>query len=380
MNAQTLLALFLAEAREHSLWTWGADEARTLTGVQLTHAAAPATRARVVLLAAEALAVPDEGSSRYDTAWSPALGFLIADLLPGISPWELGDLSALCASASRWPAWDWMDTPPYDAVLDVVARELDGAPPGAALAQALRDLRLRLAVEGAWDDAQRVRFARLDAILAGARTIAAFDPSEPWGEAANAWIVTRDASRIPAWEALIAHCATAVRSLPSARWREEAARLVAPIGPAELILGLSAWLPHVPMGLTRAQAEQRRTLAVRYQVGLTGGPPTGLSEENRVRVRGLCWACALLPEDTPAPAVARVVELLRGLATAGYARVPGVGPGDRLLANAAVRALGGLPGARGRRALLQLREAVAFERARSWIDRVLAEMEDSAPS
>ena len=200
MTPEALLGLFLAEARGQSAWAWSSDAGEALATTQLVLAASAEVRGRIVLLAAEALAVPPDGG-RYDSAWSPALGFLAERVLRSGAVLDGEQLARLVRFAGRWPAWDWLDTPPYDVVLDVVSQTLKGGPPAPDLATALRDLRIRLAVEGAWDGEGQARLQRIEGFLRPriVHADAVLDPSDAWAVAVEAAIHDLDESRSHAW-------------------------------------------------------------------------------------------------------------------------------------------------------------------------------------
>ena len=60
MTPEALLGLFLAEARGQSAWAWSSDAGEALATTQLVLAASAEVRGRIVLLAAEALAVAEK--------------------------------------------------------------------------------------------------------------------------------------------------------------------------------------------------------------------------------------------------------------------------------------------------------------------------------
>jgi len=364
VTPEALLGVFLAEARRQSAWAWSTESAESLAATQLLLSASADVRGRVVLLAAEALAVPPEGSGRYDSAWSPALGFLVRTLLQHGAALDPDQLARLVNFAARWPAWDWLDTPPYDVVLDAVSAHLRGQPPGPDLAASLRDLRVRLAVEGAWDAPQQLRLRRLDDLIRPRMldADALLDPSDRWAQGVEAAVVALDEGRSRAWRGLLAHASTARRSAPSTRWLEHAREHLDAVGPPVLHRALSVWLPAVPLGLTRAQAEERQTLRVTYRSADAESLPVGLGDANRHVVRGLVWTAGLVSE-------APMLDLLQDFAVRCHARLPGVGAGDVLLGNAAVRALSLSRQGRARRQALL--DAVESPRARRFIERVL---------
>lgn len=182
MTPEALLSLFLAEARTASAWTWSGERGRELAASQMILASPPSVRLRVALLAAEALVQPDGGSGRYDTAWSPALGYLVGLALDGGGDLDEQTVVALLAQARAWPAWDWLDVPPYDTVLNAVETWLDGEEPDDAVREALGGLRGRLAREGSWDLEQLQRLKRVTRMMGQVVDDGEDDPGEGQGD------------------------------------------------------------------------------------------------------------------------------------------------------------------------------------------------------
>lgn len=366
LTAETLLALFLTEARERSAWSWTAADTGSSASLALVATVPSAVRAQLLVLAAEALAQFSTGttSARYDSAWSPALGFLVAHLVEQRDlELDAEILSQVASHATAWPAWDWLDTPPYDPVLSRMASVLAGQPVPARLATELRQLRVRLAMEGAWDDDQRRRLASIDGLLAS-RPRRGFDPSDVWGESFNAWIEALEPTTAAAWWEVVDHAALARRSAPSRRWLVQAERGVARIGGGAYVQALTLWLPRVPVGLTRAQIERRQELLARYENRVSDDLPHALGESNRTRVRGLLWAAARCADPS-------IVAVLAASAARCYARVPLVGVGDAKLGHAAVRALSLRSGAAANQALIALVPVVDYQPGKRLIERMI---------
>ncbi|MYT68672.1 MULTISPECIES: DUF4132 domain-containing protein [unclassified Streptomyces] len=141
---------------------------------------------------------------------------------------------------------------------------------------------------------------------------------EQWAERALAHATDDDA-----WQALLAHAATATSAKPTAKWDAAALALVEPLGAEAVRTAVLDWLP---------LAGRPRTFelnAYRY------GPDTNLTWDpfNANALRGLTWILALLPAH---PDTARA---LGALVETALKKVPGLGPVNPKVANAGVNAL-----------------------------------------
>ncbi|WP_432930567.1 DUF4132 domain-containing protein [Microbispora sp. CA-135349] len=142
----------------------------------------------------------------------------------------------------------------------------------------------------------------------------ALDPGEEWAD--------RVLADLPAlggeWDALVAHAVTATSAKPSSRWEKQARELLDAVGHDRAREAISGWL---------ALVGSPRTMPVVYLDDAAFDP------HNALGVRGMTWMLAFLPSR---PESAR---LLGNLVETALRKVPGIGPRNPMVANAAVYAL-----------------------------------------
>lgn len=155
------------------------------------------------------------------------------------------------------------------------------------------------------------------------------------------------------WDALLAHAATATAARPTAKWEKTARALVEgnDAGPDALCEAVTGWL---------ALVDRPRTLELTdtwYE--------KQLDPYNANALRGLAWLLALLPAH---PAVPRA---LGGLVETCLKKVPGLGPRNPKVANAAVIALSRTEGGAALGELARLAARVTFKGTLKVIDTAL---------
>lgn len=155
------------------------------------------------------------------------------------------------------------------------------------------------------------------AALAKKLTEPVLNVGEAWAEQAM-----EEAAEEP-WRALLVHAATATSAKPTAQWDKAALTLVEPLGTDAVRAAVLGWLPLVG---------RPRTFAF---TSLRSGPDANLAFDpyNANALRGLTWILALLPAH---PDTARA---LGALVETSLKKVPGLGPVNPKVANAAVTAL-----------------------------------------
>jgi hypothetical protein len=167
------------------------------------------------------------------------------------------------------------------------------------------------------------------------------NPGEEWADAALA--------ELPAlgerWRALVAHAATATSAKPSPKWDQRAQDLLDGVDAAVAGRTLRGWFAHV--GRPRTMPLHRR----RYDTDINDA----FDPVNATVLRGLVWLAAMLPEDG---ATARAVGALVDVA---LHKVPGRGPRNPKVANAAVHALSRMPGDAALAQLARLAARVTFK-------------------
>ncbi len=176
--------------------------------------------------------------------------------------------------------------------------------------------------------------------LAAGLTDPVLNPGEAWADQALAELPALGGD----WTALLAHTLTMTASKPSAAWDRTARRLIDAIGSEAIRTTLLPWL---------ALVGRPRTLH------LVDGPGPGTDAVydpyNADALRGLAWLLALLPAHRDsARALGRLTE-------ASLRKVPGVGPRNPKIANAAVTALARIEGEAALAELARLDARVTFK-------------------
>ncbi|MBK3574055.1 DUF4132 domain-containing protein [Streptomyces sp. MBT65] len=142
------------------------------------------------------------------------------------------------------------------------------------------------------------------------------NPGEAWADAAIAELTDLGED----WRRLVAHATTATAARPSTKWEKTGRTLVDAVGPDAVRSRLVPWLRLVGRPRTHP-------LAATEQTG------ESFDAYNAIALRGLAWSLALLP---PHPETARA---LGTLVETALRKVPGLGPVNPKVANAAVNAL-----------------------------------------
>ncbi|MFE6420122.1 DUF4132 domain-containing protein [Streptomyces enissocaesilis] len=155
------------------------------------------------------------------------------------------------------------------------------------------------------------------AALAEKLTEPVLNVGEAWAERAM------DEAAEGPWRALLVHAATATSARPTAQWDKTALTLVESLGADTVRAAVLGWLPLVGRPRTFAFTSVR------------SGPDANLAFDpfNANALRGLTWILALLPAH---PDTARA---LGTLVETSLKKVPGLGPVNPKVANAAVTAL-----------------------------------------
>jgi Domain of unknown function (DUF4132) len=178
---------------------------------------------------------------------------------------------------------------------------------------------------------------------------------EAWSDAALADLGSMEPEQRAAWTELLASCQAVGASKPSAKWLKANHMLVNDVGFTDFKARLLRWLPLVDRPRTQSTPRQH-----------PWEPPyDDLIEPRHVNLlRGLAW-CAGLEADRD------LARALAALALSAYRKIPGKGPRLITLGNAAVAALGMMPGmdAVGQLALLKLK--VKFIPAQKGIEKAL---------
>lgn len=199
----------------------------------------------------------------------------------------------------------------------------------------------------------RARLKTVRALLGEERGLD-LHPGEAWSDAAIESIGRCDRAAGTAWSDLIAHCAGASGSAPTAKWMKAGRPLLDALGQEPFRDALLEWFPLVDKPRTR---ERRR--------GENSPADAHLIIDAHMEVlKGLCWLASTIPD-------ADLARALSNLAISAYRKVPGIGPRAVKVGNAAVCALGLMPGRDALGQLAMLRVKVKFGTAQKGIDKAL---------
>jgi len=157
------------------------------------------------------------------------------------------------------------------------------------------------------------------------------------------------------WFALLAHCGTASSGKPTAKWLKTATQLIADLGEAEFRPRLVSWLPLTGQPRQTAIAEHNSWFDL------------DLDEFNSDVLKGLVWCLGLLQSP-------EILNALTDLATISYRKIPIKGPRAPKIGNAALWALGYLPGHDGAGALAILRRRIKSANVQKLIDAALTQV------
>ncbi|MCF1595139.1 DUF4132 domain-containing protein [Streptomyces muensis] len=179
----------------------------------------------------------------------------------------------------------------------------------------------------------------------------AVNPGEAWSDEALAEVAELGDD----WRRLLAHAATATAARPSAKWDRTGRTLIAALDADEVRERLLSWLRLVGRPRTRP------LLPPRY-----GPDPNATFDPyNADALRGLAWLLSLLPAH---PETARA---LGALAEATLRKVPGLGPVNPKVANAAVNALARIDSEAALAELARLATRVTFKGTLKLLDTAL---------
>ena len=179
----------------------------------------------------------------------------------------------------------------------------------------------------------------------------ALDVGEPWADTALA----DAAERGPGWTELLRHAATAAAAKPSGGWEKKGRALLDPLDPDAVRERVLAWL---------TLAGRPRTLPLDPEE-YGPDPATVYDPFNANALRGLTWLLSLLP---PHPDAARA---LGALVETSLRKVPGIGPRNPKVANAAVTALSRSEGGAALGELARLAARVTFKGTLKQIEAAL---------
>ena len=188
-----------------------------------------------------------------------------------------------------------------------------------------------------------------------ADTAIPLDEGEPWADRAIADIRAMSPDLRRRWVALLWHCRRSREARPTANWRREAAPLLETLGPTEFRNRLLAWLPLVDLPRLAPAPPQWHAPHTLHWIWV----------HHAEALKGLCWAAARRRDDDLARALAT-------LAVSCYRKAPGAAPRAVKVGNAAVIALGEMPGRVAIAHLAMLRTRIKFGTTQRMVTASLA--------
>lgn len=171
--------------------------------------------------------------------------------------------------------------------------------------------------------------ARLRELIHPGQVVIPIERDDAWSELALADLAAMDAPARQAWSELLALCLKPSASTPSTRWLKAAGQAVERIGWDVFVRTQLRWFPVVDQ-----PAPNRYGFPPGYRGAYTMG------EVNGNLLRALVWVCSQSNNQELARALA-------ALALSAYRRIPGIGPRYPKIGNAAIWALGNMPGTCG---------------------------------
>ncbi|MEM9251347.1 MAG: DUF4132 domain-containing protein [Planctomycetota bacterium] len=201
--------------------------------------------------------------------------------------------------------------------------------------------------------------------LLGGETSLDIEPGEAWADAVIESVRQLTGDRKRDWCELIAHCGSTSGAKPSAKWIKKASELIERIGRESVDAAILDWLPLVDKPRTQVMmGPAYEWIDGRYEVRQVEIMRDQIIDPHMDVLKGLCW----IASQRESEAMARV---LGALAVSCYRKVPGVGPRAVRVGNAAVNALGWMPGRGALGQLAMLVVKVKFGTAQKLINKAL---------
>ncbi|HVK39022.1 MAG TPA: DUF4132 domain-containing protein [Candidatus Kapabacteria bacterium] len=166
-------------------------------------------------------------------------------------------------------------------------------------------------------------------------------PSEPWAASICEELSTLEGERRSAWAGLVEHAFAATSTTPTAKWSKEARARLSAVSEGDVAERLERWL---------------RSL---------GSTPASVTrEENYQFLKGLLWYATLIDDKGLGRAICEA-------GSACYRKIPGVGARSIRAGNAAIYALGQLPGLEAVAQLAKLRRTTNNLQAHRQIEKAM---------
>ncbi len=328
--------------------------------------ASPAVQVVFVLLALDRIAsiartCTLEGDQRFyhlvnfhhAANWTLGLSQCIAMILRRTLPLSDDDVLQMVEACNEYGAASTFCMPHLSSLCSLLEHRYRDGTPTAKLASAIHRMASMAATIGRAPEQRLSR--RLVAVASGPRTLP-IEGGEAWSDRALADLQGLSGEVFDAWRSLLEVSATAGSAEPTRKWTETATVALGTIGEARFVATVIPWF-----GLVN----QPRTVPA---IALYDGEPDPnllLIDRHMDVLRGLCWACATVPDPTLSRALGK-------LAISAYRKVPGRGPRAVKVGNAAVYALGQMPGEAALGQLAMLRVRIKFGTAQKLIEKALA--------
>ncbi len=182
------------------------------------------------------------------------------------------------------------------------------------------------------------------------------EAGEAWSDAVLEELRSADDMFIAVLQGILLHSSTATGSKPTKKWLSRSCELIEEISPAQFSMLLTAWFPLVSRPRTAPNTQQDWR-----------GHALGdllIVDQNADVLKGLCWMAGNNEDE-------EVARALGALALTCYKKIPGVGPRAVKIGNAAVYALGAMPGRAAIGQLAILRIKLKFASAQKLIIKAL---------
>lgn len=294
-----------------------------------------------------------------DSRWriAHALKQIISALLRPELPLDAGAVSALLQLAANNDGISWIRLP-YAGVIRAAERFASRQSLTSDHRHFLSGLREFLAKR---NDAESRKIAnRIDVLLRDPANsfsppAIAIDPGEPWADAAIALRLALSPEWRNAWDAILAHAASARTSSPSKKWLTTAQSLIDNFGLAEYVSMLQSCLP-----LVGQPGPGREVMSILGTVN----EPTALSPHNADLLKGIVWTAAVLTDPA-------IPALLGDVAEVCFKKIPNIGARCPKVANACLTALSLIPGPAAVAQITRIQSKAKKASARKIVERAL---------
>lgn len=236
---------------------------------------------------------------------------------------------------------------PVEFVLDICERvhKSDGLLPRSL--DQLQSIAASLISQGANSEFRKWR-RRIEKLV-GRGAIFQLAPGEAWSDAALADLASMPEEMRVEWTALLSQCSSANVAAPSSAWSKSAATALERIGFQEFKNRAVRWFALVDQPRTQHEAQFHEDFIMVTHADV---------------LRGLAWCCSVFEDH-------QLAQTLGRLAISAYRKVPGFGPRAAKVGNAAITALGIMPGQEGIHQLSLVKLRLKSRPAQAAIEKAL---------